>query len=146
MVQTDLVRNDIHVLFQQMGEVLSGIRALHESIEIRQAQAEQLHDLVRSDLAGLKQDQRDLEEKFECAVCVVQHDVESLRRGSDENARSILDLVAAVEGLRGPIADIAALKSRVAGLVFGAGVLGSAALWLAEPLYRWFVNTSLMRK
>ncbi len=141
-----MAQNDMHLLFQQMGEVLTGIRGLHETIDIRQAQAEQLHDLVRADLATLRQDQRELEEKFECIVSIVQHEMETLRSDAAEHARSIGNMIVAVEELRRPIADILGLKSRVAGLVFGAGVVGSAALWLAEPVYSWLVNATFTRR
>jgi hypothetical protein len=141
-----MAQGEMHLLFQQMGEVLTGIRALHETIDLRQAQAEQLHDLVRSDLAQLRRDQRDLEEKFECIVYIVQHEIEGLRLSSSDNARSVDDMCAAIEALRRPVADILGLKSRVAGLVFGAGVVGSAALWLAEPVYTWLVNASFAKR
>ena len=139
-------QNDMHLLFQQMGEVLTGIRGLHDTIDIRQAQAEQLHDLVRADLATLRRDQRELEEKFECIVSIVQHEVETLRAGTAEHAHSIVQMVHAIEALRKPIAEILGLKSPVAGLVFGAGLIGSAALWLAEPVYGWLVNESFLRR
>lgn len=141
-----MTTQDLHPLFQQMGEVLSGLRAMRETMEIRQVQAEQLHDLLRADMATLRRDQRELEEKLECVICVMQHDLEALRSGAAETARSIFDLVAAVQSLRRPIADILALRSRMAGLVFGVGVVGSAALWAAEPIYRWFVESVLVRK
>ncbi len=139
-------QSDMHLLFQQMGEVLTGIRGLHDTIGIRQAQAEQLHDLVRADLATLRRDQRELEEKFECIVSIVQHEVETLRAGTAAHARTIGEMVHAIETLRKPIAEILGLKSRVAGLVFGAGLIGSAALWLAEPIYGWLVNESFLKR
>jgi hypothetical protein len=129
-----------------MGEVLSGIRGLHETIDIRQAQSEQLHDLVRSDLATLRRDHRDLEEKFDCMVCVVQNDVQALRDETGENARALAALVSAVDALRRPLLEIMALKSRMAGLLVGAGMIGSAALWLVEPVYSWFVHAGLTRR
>ena len=135
----------MHSLFRQMGEVLSSIRGLRDMIDIRQAQAEQLHDLVRSDLATLRRDQRDIEEKLDCMMCIAQHDIDLLRSLSNENGRSIEALVDEVQLVRRPIAEILALKSRAAGLLFAAGVLGSGALWLAEPVYRWFVEFSFQR-
>jgi|GEM_PF-2995844 len=141
-----MAQSEMNLLFQQMGEVLTGVRALHDMIDLRQAQSEQLHALMRADLAILRQDQRELEEKFECIVCIVQHEMESLRGTSAENARSMTEIVGAVEALRRPVADILGLKARVAGLVFGAGIMGSAAIWLAEPIYSWFVNASLSRR
>ena len=135
--------HQMHVLFQQLGEVLSGIRGLHDNIAIRQAQAEQLHDLVRSDLANLRRDQRELEDKFDCVVCIAQHDIDGLRNSSVENTRSIRMLVTSVDALRRPIVDILSLRSRVAAVLFVAGVLGSSALWLVEPIYHWFVDSKL---
>ena len=139
-------QNDMHVLFQQMGEVLSGIRALHDMIDIRQAQADQMHELLREELATLRRDQRELEEKVDCIVCIVQHEMEVLRADAAENMRSIGGMIGIVEDLRKPVAEILGLRSRVAGLVFGAGVVGSAALWLAEPIYSWFVNASFSKR
>lgn len=133
-------------LFQQMGEVISGLRALRETMEIRHVQSEQLHELIRTDVSVLKREQRELEEKLDCVICVMQHDLEALRSGAGETARSIFDLIGAVQSLRRPIADILALRSRVAGLVFGLGVVGSAALWVGEPVYRWVVEGLLTRR
>jgi hypothetical protein len=141
-----MAESELHLLFQQMGEVLTGIRTLHETIELRQAQTEQLQELVRAELAVLRQDQRELEEKMECVVFVMQHDVSALRCSTSENTRSIGELVSAVDALRRPITEIVALKSRVAGLVVGVGLVGSAVLWLAEPIYRWVVDGKLLRQ
>lgn len=140
-----MAQPEMHLLFQQMGEVLTGVRALHDTMAIRQAQAEQLHDLLRADLTTLRHDQRDLEEKFECVVSIVQHEMEALRSGAAENARSVRTMVSAVEALQKPIDEILGYKSRVAGVLFSIGILGSAALWLAEPVYSWLVNASLTK-
>ncbi len=141
-----MVQSEMHLLFQQMGELLSGVSGLHETIDIRQAQAEQLHDLLRADLAILRRDQRDLEEKFDCMVSVVQNDVQALRCGTRENAHALDTLVAAVEALRKPLLEIVALKSRMAGLLVGVGMFGSVALWLAEPFYHWLCDMALTRR
>jgi hypothetical protein len=140
-----MAQSELHLLFQQMGEVLSGIKTLHETIEIRQTQTEQLHEMVRSELMVLRQDQRELDEKIECVVFVMQHDMTALRTGSNDNTRSISDLVEAVNALRRPISDIVALKSRVAGLIVGISFVGSIVIWLAEPIYRWLVDSKLLR-
>jgi hypothetical protein len=137
---------DINPLYQQMGEVVQSLRALGETIEIRHSQTERLHDLIRADMATLRQDQRDLEEKLDCAICVMQHDLERLRTGATANERSVEELLRVVQELRGPVADIIALRSRVAGLVLGLGVLGSVAMWLAEPLYRWIVEQHYLKQ
>ena len=140
-----MAQSELHLLFQQMGEVLSGIKTLHETIEIRQAQTEQLHEMVRAELMVLRQDQRELDEKIECVVFVMQHDITALRSGSSDNAQSIGELVEAVNALRRPISDIVALKSRVAGLIVGISFVGSIVIWLAEPIYRWLVDSKLLR-
>ncbi len=134
---------DLHRLFQQMGEVLSGLKALRDTVELRQEQAEQLHVMHRADMSELKRDQQELDEKLDCVICVMQHDLEALRSGAVETARSIHDLAGAVRSLRGPLADIMALRSRAAGLLLGVGLVGSAALWLAEPIYHWAVEELL---
>jgi len=138
--------NELHLVSQQMSELLSGLRGLQETIELKQARAEQLQELVRSELATLRHDQRELEEKMDCMVFVIQHDVNAWRCGTVDNTRSIDELVTAVEALRRPITDIVLLKSRIAGLIFGLGLVGSAILWLAEPVYRWFVDTKLLKQ
>ena len=140
-----LLPGERNALFQQMGEVLTSIRSLQDIMEVRQSQAERLYDLVRSDLVTLRQDQRELEDKFECIVYVLRHEVEAVRSSTTENGRSIDDMVVAIEAIQKPVAEILGLKARVAGLVFGAGLIGSAALWLAEPVYGWLVNSSFSK-
>jgi hypothetical protein len=137
--------SDLTVLYQQMGEVLRGLRALAETIDIRDSQTQKLHDLVRADLATLRQDQRDLEEKLDCVVCVVQHDLSSLRVGAAEHAQTVGELVQAVQSLRVPVNEIMTLRSRAAGLILGVGLLGSAILWLAEPFYEWVIDRNLAK-
>jgi hypothetical protein len=141
-----LMNFDLNPLYQQVGEVLQGLRALAETIEIRHAQAEKLHDLMRSDMQTLRQDQRDVDEKLDCVICVMQHDLESLRNGASANARSVDELLRVVQELRAPVSEIVALRSRFAGLVLGLGVLGSVAMWLAEPLYRWIVEQHYLKQ
>ena len=136
---------DLNPLYQQMGEVLTGLRALAETIEIRHTQSEKLHDLMRSDMVTLRQDQRDLDDKLDCVICVMQHDLESLRNDATSNARSVDELLRAMQDLRAPVSEIVAMRSRVAGLVLGLGVLGSVAVWLAEPLYRWVVEQQYLK-
>ena len=140
-----MAQSELHLLFQQMGEVLTSIKTLHETMIIRQEQTEKLHEMVRAELAVLRQDQRELDEKIECVVFVMQHDITAVRSGTSENTRSIDELVNAVNALRRPIADIVALKSRAAGLVLGIGFVGSMVIWLAEPIYRWIIDTKILR-
>lgn len=138
--------DDLSQIFQKLGEVAQGLRALAEMIDVRHRHAEQLHDLVREDLSTLRQDQRDLEEKLECVVCVVQHDLEQLRAESMATSGSVDGLTTAIRELRKPVADIIAIRARLAELILGLGVLGSAFLWLIEPLYRWFVEEHFLRR
>lgn len=138
-----MIQGDLHVLFQRMDEVLNGIRGIHDVIDIRQAQAEQLYEILRSDLSILSRDQHDLEGKLDCMAFVAQHDIEKIRSSNTDHARSIQVLVSTVDALKQPIDELVALKSRVAGILFAVGLFGSGALWLAEPVYRWFINTKL---
>jgi hypothetical protein len=131
---------DLNPLYQQMGQVLQGLRALSESIEIRAAQTEKLHDLLRLDLTILRRDQKDLEEKLDCVICVMQHDLGGIRTEAQAHAGEIAQLAHAVQELRRPVAEIIALRSRAAGLILGLGVFGSALGWLVEPVYRWFME------
>ena len=137
--------SEYHTLFQQVGEVLSGVRGLRDMADVRQAQAEQLHDLLRSDLASLRREHGELREKFDCMVLVAQHDLELLRSSADEHGRAIDSLVSAMDGLRRPVRQILDVKSRLGTLVFVAATLGSITLWLFEPVYRWLVDAALQR-
>jgi hypothetical protein len=146
MIMGIVVANpDLHTLYQQMGEILQGLRAHGDTIEVRHAQAEKLQDLMRADMATLRQDQKDLDEKLDCVICVMQHDLESLRTGAAASGRSVDELLRVVQDLRAPVAEIVALRSRVAGVVLGLSVLGSVAMWLAEPLYRWIVEQHYLK-
>jgi hypothetical protein len=140
-----LTNPDLNVLYQQVGEVLQGLRSIGERIEIRHAQAEKLNDLLRADMSTLRNDQRDVEEKLDCVICVMQHDLEQLRANAVSHGRSVDELVRVVHELRTPVAEIMALRSRAAGLLLGLGILGSVAVWLAEPLYRWVVEEHYLR-
>jgi hypothetical protein len=131
---------------RQLCEVMQGLRALAETIELRHDEAAVLHDLVRADLATLRQDQKYLEEKLDCVICVMQHDLEQFRFGALTSARSVDALTLAVQDLKRPVADIVALRSRVAGLILGLGIIGSAVAWLAEPIYRWIVELHYPRQ
>jgi hypothetical protein len=137
---------ELNALYQQMGEVLRGLRALADTIELQDKQTQKMHDLVREDLATLRQDQRDLEEKLDCVVCVMQHDLEALRAGAADSGRSIDEMVNAVHALRTPVMEIMTLRSRAAGLILGMGLLGSALAWLASPFYHWLVEHGLARR
>lgn len=98
------------------------------------------------EFARLEQDQRDLAEKLDCVIAVMQHDLEQLRTGAADSARSIDELLGMVRELRAPVAEIVALRARAAGLILGMGILGSAVLWLAEPFYRWIVEHQFLKR
>jgi hypothetical protein len=133
-------------IHEQLGAVMQGLRALAETIELRHDQSALLHDLVRADLATLRRDHKYLEEKLDCVICVMQHDLEQFKCGAITSARSVDALTLAVQELRRPVADIVALRSRIGGLILGLGVVGSAVIWLAEPLYRWLVESHYSRQ
>jgi len=137
---------DMRRIYQQLGEVLTALRSLAETFELRQSQTEKLYDLLRGDVATLRQDQRDIDEKLDCVICVMQHDLEHLRADAAHSAAAVGDLLSAVQTLSRPVSDIVALRSRAAGLLVGIGVLGSALLWLAEPVYRWFVVDRILSR
>jgi hypothetical protein len=137
---------DLDRIHQQLGAVMQGLRALAETIELGHDQSALLHDLVRADVATLRRDQKYLEEKLDCVICVMQHDLEQFKCGAITSARSVDALTLAVQELRRPVADIVALRSRIGGLILGLGVIGSAVIWLAEPLYRWLVELHYSRQ
>ena len=140
MTEADLAR-----IYDHLAELMHGLRALAATTESRHDQAMALHDLVRYDLATLRRDHKDLEEKLDCVICVVQHDLEEFRIGAIAGARAVDALTLAVQELKGPVAEIVAIRSRAAGLILGFGVIGSAVVWLAEPIYRWMIELHFSR-
>jgi hypothetical protein len=137
---------ELHPLYRQVGEVLNGLKMLAETIDLRLGQAEKLYDLIRADATSLRQNQRDMDEKLDCVVCVMQHDLEHLRENASHSQAAIADLLAAVQALTRPVSEIMTLRARAAGLMVGISVLGSAMLWLAEPVYRWFVVDRILKR
>jgi hypothetical protein len=133
-------------IHHQLTELVQGLRSLAETVELRYDQAAVLRDLVRYDLATLRQDQKDLDEKLNCVICVMQHDLEEFKTGAIASVRSVDALTSALQELKGPVAEIVALRSRVAGLILGCGIIGSAVIWLAEPIYRWVVELHYSRQ
>jgi hypothetical protein len=140
MCCTGMTETNLDYIHQQLGAVMQGLRALAETIELRHDQSALLHDLVRADLATLRRDQKFLEEKLDCVICVMQHELEQFKIGAIASAQSVGALTLAVQELRRPVADIVALRSRIGGLILGLGIIGSAVVWLAEPIYRWIVE------
>ncbi len=141
-----MTSHEINPLYQQMGEVVQGLRALSETIQIRHAQVDKLHDILRADISVLRSEQRDLEEKLDCVICVMQSDLEGLRADGAAGSHSFNLLVKAVQELRQPVTQMVAMRSQAAGLLVGLGALGSAAVWLAEPVYRWFVEHAVLKQ
>jgi hypothetical protein len=76
----------------------------------------------------------------------MQHDLEEFKIVAITSARSVDALTLAVQELRRPVADIVALRSRIGGLILGLGVIGSAVIWLADPIYRWIVEVHFPRQ
>ena len=136
---------DLGSLYVQMGEVLQGLRLLADAIEVRHAQSERLQDVIRADVALLRHDQKDLEEKLDCVICVMQHDLETLRTGSSARGLAVDEVLRMVNELRAPVAEIVALRSRVAGVLLAFGMVGSVLVWLAEPLYRWAIEQHYLK-
>jgi hypothetical protein len=141
-----MVPADMNPLFQQMGAVAEGLRALSDSLELRHAQVDRLHDLLRKEVGILSQDQRDLAEKVDRVICVMQHDLEGLRTEALVGDGTMHQLVAVVQELQKPVAEIVALRSKIAGLILGLGIIGSAAVWLGEPIYRWFITNNYFKQ
>jgi hypothetical protein len=141
-----MIPPDVSPLFQQMGAVAEGLRALSDNLELRHAQMDRLHDLLRKEVGILSQDQRDLAEKVDCVISVMQHDLEGLRAETIVGAGAMHQLVEVVREMQKPVAEIVALRSRIAGLILGIGILGSAAIWLSEPIYRWFIINNYLKQ
>lgn len=120
-------------------------RALERLVRLLQTEDSMVSDFPRQ-LDDVRQKQRDLDEKLDCVICVMQHDLEQLRAGAAESARSIEELLGMVRELRGPVTEIVALRARAAGLILGMGILGSAVLWLAEPFYRFVVEHQYLKR
>jgi signal transduction histidine kinase len=130
----------------KLGEVLVRLRLLGDSIDVRQSQLEKLHVLFRDDLDLLRQDQRSLDNTMRELLAELRQDLGTLRLATAENSRLIENIFPVIDDLSKPVAEIVALRSRVAGLLLGIGVVGSAILWLGQPIYRWVVEQSLLKR
>lgn len=135
-----MIEPDLHPLFQQIGEVLSGLRGLHDKVDMRHAQAEKQADLVQAEIRTVKHDQRDLEQKFDGVVYLMKQDVDALKATTVAGSRAIEELTAAVETLRQPVAEIMTLRSRAMGIVFALGAVGSVVLYFLGPFYHWALD------
>lgn len=132
--------SEMNPLYQQIGEILSGLKALHDKVDIRHAQAEKLGDTLQAELRTVKHDQRDLEQKLDGAVYFVKQDVDSLKAATVATSRSLEELTAAVETLKHPVDEIMALRSRAMGVLLALSTLGSVFLYFFGPVYHWAVD------
>jgi hypothetical protein len=140
-----MTTTDIHLLYQQMGEVLSGLRCLHETIEIRHLQNEKQADLARAEAATARNENRALEMRIDEELQDLRREVAALRSEASDSGRAMDGLALAVQALEKPVVEIMQLRGRAAGLLLGLGAIGSAALWLAEPFYRWLIEDLHLR-
>lgn len=132
--------SEMNPLYQQIGEILSGLKALHDKVDIRHVQAEKLGDLLQAELRTVKHDQRDLEQKFDGVVYFVKQDVDQLKAATVTTSRSLEELKAAVETLKHPVEEIMALRSRAMGVLLAVSALGSVLVYFFGPLYHWAVD------
>jgi hypothetical protein len=137
--------NSLNAIFQQLGELIQGVRGLSDIIELRYEQVDKLNELVRTDLSLLRSDHRDLEEKLEAVIAGVQRDLGVVRSGTSASAGAIDALTRAVHELRAPVAEMVALRSRLAGLVLGLGAILGALVWLADPIYQWLLQREFLK-
>ena len=91
-----MTSSEMNPLYQQMGELLGSMKALHDKVDFRHAQAEKQSEAVQAEIRNVKHDQRDLEQKFDGAVYVVKNDVDALRAASGVASRALDELTIAV--------------------------------------------------
>ncbi len=132
--------SEMNPLYQQIGEILSGLKALHDKVDIRHAQAEKLGDLLQAELRTVKHDQRDLEQKLDGAVYFIKQDVDSLKAATVVTSRSLEELKVSVETLKHPVEEIMALRSRAMGVLLAVSTLGSVFVYFFGPLYHWAID------
>ena len=134
---------DVNPLYQQMGELLGSLKALHDKVDIRHSQAEKQSEALQAEIRNVKHDQRDLEQKLDGAVYVVKQDVDALKATSSGATRALGDLVAAVDALKKPVEEIMALRARAMGVLLAISTLGSVFLYFFGPLYHWALGHML---
>lgn len=132
--------SEINPLYQQMGELLGSIKALHDKVDFRHAQAEKQSEAVQAEIRNIKHDQRDLEQKLDGAVYVVKNDVDALKAASGLTSRALDDLTVAIGALKKPVEEIMALRARAMGVLLAFSTLGSVFLYFFSPLYHWAVE------
>lgn len=134
---------DVNPLYQQMGELLGSMKALHDKVDIRHTQAEKQSEAVQAEIRNVKHDQRDLEQKLDGAVYLVKQDVDALKATSNGATRALGELVAAVDALKKPVEEIMALRARAMGVLLALSTLGSVFLYFFGPFYHWALSHML---
>lgn len=128
--------SDLTGAFQQIGELVASVRALHEKIDHRHAIAEKQNDTLHAELRNVKHDLRDLEQKHDSAVHVLTEDFASVKFVQD-------DIKAAVSELRQPVEELQTLRAKALGAFLVLGPTGGALLYFVPQLVRelWHVFT-----
>ena len=135
-----MTSSEMNPLYQQMGELLGSMKALHDKVDFRHAQAEKQSEAVQAEIRNVKHDQRDLEQKFDGAVYVVKNDVDALKAASGVTSRALDELTAAIGALKKPVEEIMALRARAMGVLLAISTLGSVFLYFFSPLYHWAIE------
>lgn len=132
--------DEVNILYQQMGEVLSKLRGLNELISLTDKNSQGNLATLRGDLSAIRDEHRALEGRVDVVVHKMHENLHRLEGGAANLERSMSDMVDAVKRLEIPVAELVALRAKLGGFVVGAGMLGSAGLWIVEPMYRWAVE------
>lgn len=139
-----MTSSEMNPLYQQMGELLGSMKALHDKVDFRHAQAEKQGEAVQAEMRNIKHDQRDLEQKFDGAVYVVKNDVDALKAASGVTSRALDELTAAIGALKKPVEEIMALRARAMGMLLAVSAIGSVFLYFISPFYHWMVEHAPM--
>ena len=129
--------SDMNPFYQQMGELLGSLKALHDKVDIRHTQAEKQSEALQAEIRNVKHDQRDLEQKLDGAVYLVKQDVDAMKQTSSGTTRALGELVAAVDALKKPVEEIMALRARAMGVLLALSTFGSVFLYFFGPAYHW---------
>jgi chromosome segregation ATPase len=108
--------------FQQIGELVGSLRALHDKIDLQHAVAEKQNDRLQAELRNVKHDLRDLEQKHDAAVHILTEDVSAIRKLQD-------DVKGSVDELRKPVEEIMTLRAKALGALLVLGPIGAATLY-----------------
>ena len=116
-------------VFQQIGELVASVRALHEKIDLRHAAEEKQSELLRAELHAVTSDVRALETKHDGAVTSLAGDVARLREAQRDVRESL-------QSLREPVAEMAALRGKAVGAALVLGPLGAVVLYAMPLIWR----------